>query len=82
MKGDTKLCLHHTDGLEPGCYLRCAGGATRWKTVFRVVSVDSVSEITIRWEWWRESWLQGATVFLLTSSNTFVWVKWFAENAS
>jgi len=64
--------MSDTPGFEAGAYLRVGGGPW-YKTMMRIVSVDSASTMTVRWEWWCEPWFQIPVIFALIWANYLVW---------
>jgi hypothetical protein len=65
---ETKITVSDTPGFEKDAYIRISGGPW-YKTWLRIVNVDSPTQVTIRWEWWREYWFQFSVIYWL-------WAGW------
>ncbi len=52
----------HSD-IPEGSYIRMSGN--RMKTLCRVESVNSSTEMTVRWVWWLESWFQYGAIAMV-----------------
>jgi hypothetical protein len=78
MGSETKITVDDTPGFEAGAYLTVAGGPW-WKTVLRITHVDSNTQFTVRWEWWREPWFQIPVFYALLWANFLTWAGWNAS---
>jgi len=70
--------ITHSDStadFEAGAILRVAGSPW-WKTMVVITKIDSVTQFTVRWEWWRESWFQIPIIYALLWANFLIWSVW------
>ena len=48
--------------------------SNRWRTVYRILKVDSAHTLTIKWAWWLEVWLQRNVIGLIWGIAVGVWL--------